>query len=53
MPEDSPFDLSQMKGSLRRAEIDDYIETFYNRIRRHSHLSEVSPEAFEAMLKQA
>jgi putative transposase len=26
----------------------DYIETFYNRSRRHSHLGGTSPEAFEA-----
>ncbi|WP_395239535.1 IS3 family transposase, partial [Salmonella sp. s54412] len=25
----------------------DYIEVFYNRSRRHSHLGGVSPEAFE------
>ena len=38
---------------LATAEIDDYIETFYNRTRRHSHLSGVSPEAFEAIANQA
>ena len=32
---------------LARADIFDYIEVFYNRIRRHSHLGGVSPEAFE------
>ncbi|MGE6223036.1 IS3 family transposase [Aeromonas media] len=32
---------------LARADIFDYIETFYNRVRRHSHLGGVSPEAFE------
>lgn len=30
-----------------RADIFDYIEVFYNRKRRHSHLGDVSPEAFE------
>ena len=30
-----------------RAEIFDYIEVFYNRTRRHSHLGGMSPEAFE------
>ena len=35
--------------TLATAEIDDYIETFYNRTRRHSHLNGVSPETFEAM----
>jgi len=33
------------------ADLDEYIETFYNRIRRHSHLSEASPKAFEAVSK--
>lgn len=32
---------------LARADVFDYIESFYNRTRRHSHLSGVSPEAFE------
>ncbi|MBX9332667.1 IS3 family transposase [Serratia marcescens] len=32
---------------LARADIFDYIEVFYNRSRRHSHLGGVSPEAFE------
>ncbi len=33
---------------LARADVFDYIEVFYNRQRRHSHLGGVSPEAFEA-----
>jgi putative transposase len=37
---------------IANAEIYDYIEMFYNRTRRHSHLSGVSPEAFEAVSKQ-
>ncbi|HGW1000904.1 TPA: IS3 family transposase [Raoultella planticola] len=32
---------------LARADIFDYIEVFYNRARRHSHIGGVSPEAFE------
>ena len=32
---------------LARADVFDYIEMFYNRTRRHSHLGGVSPEAFE------
>lgn len=32
---------------LARADVFDYIEGFYNRRRRHSHLGRVSPEAFE------
>lgn len=32
---------------LARADIFDYIEIFYNRTRRHSHLGGISPEAFE------
>ena len=39
--------------TLATAEIDDYIETFYNRTRRHSHLNGVSPETFEAMSSRA
>ena len=30
-----------------KAEIFDYIEVFYNRARRHNHLGNISPEAFE------
>ncbi|MBT1907724.1 IS3 family transposase [Enterobacter kobei] len=33
--------------ALARADIFDYIEVFYNRARRHSHLGGVSPEAFQ------
>jgi putative transposase len=32
---------------LARADVFDYIEVFYNRKRRHSHLGGVSPEAYE------
>lgn len=32
---------------LARADVFDYIEAFYNRTRRHSHLGGISPEAFE------
>lgn len=38
---------------LATAEIADYIETFYNRTRRHSYLSGVSPETFEAVASRA
>jgi putative transposase len=34
-----------------RADIFDYIEMFYNRRRRHSHLGDVSPEVFEQASK--
>lgn len=34
---------------MANAEIYEYIEMFYNRTRRHSHLSGVSPVAFEAV----
>jgi putative transposase len=30
-----------------KADVFDYIEVFYNRVRRHTHLGGVSPEAFE------
>ncbi|MFN7800420.1 IS3 family transposase, partial [Gemmatimonas sp.] len=33
-------------------DIADYIDTFYNRTRRHSHLGGISPEAFEAAHKR-
>lgn len=36
---------------MARADIFDYIEMFYNRIRRHSYLNGMSPEAFEATSK--
>ena len=36
---------------LARADVFDYIEVFYNRARRHSHLGDVSPEAFEQASK--
>lgn len=35
-----------------RAEIFDYIEVFYNRARRHSHLEGMSPEAFEEIWRK-
>jgi len=37
---------------IARADISDYIESFYNRTRRHSYLGGVSPEAFEAAAKR-
>jgi putative transposase len=37
---------------LANADISDYIESFYNRSRRHKHLAGVSPEDFEAAAKQ-
>jgi hypothetical protein len=36
---------------LAIAEVADYINTFYNRTRRHSHLGGLSPEQFEAAHK--
>jgi len=39
--------------ALARADIADYIDGFYNPKRRHSHLSGVSPEAFEAASEAA
>jgi putative transposase len=38
---------------LAKADVFDYIEIFYNRTRRHSHLGGVSPEAFETASKTA
>ena len=37
---------------LASADIADYIENFYNRMRRHSHLGGVSPDEFEAAAKR-
>ena len=36
-----------------RTDIFDYIEMFYNRSRRHSHLGDVGPEAFEQASKRS
>ncbi len=33
---------------LAIADLSDYIESFYNRIRSHSHLGGLNPEQFEA-----
>jgi putative transposase len=33
------------------ADISDYIDVFYNKTRRHSHLGGISPEMFEAVTK--
>ena len=38
---------------LARAELSEYITTFYNRTRRRQHLGGISPEAFEASAKRA
>jgi len=38
---------------LALADIADYIDNFYNRTRRHSHLAGVSPEQFEAAHKRS
>lgn len=32
-----------------KADVFEYIEVFYNRKRRHSHLNQLSPIAFEAL----
>ena len=37
---------------LATEDISDYIESFYNHTRRHSHLGGVSPEEFEATFKK-
>jgi len=38
-------------GELALADIGDYINSFYNCSRRHSHLGAVSPKQFEAAHK--
>jgi len=37
--------------ALAEEDISDYIDVFYNRTRRHSHIGGVSPEGFEAKVK--
>jgi putative transposase len=37
--------------ALAIADVAAYIDTFYNRVRRHSHLGGLSPEQFEAAHK--
>lgn len=37
---------------LATAEMSEYIESFYNQVRRHMHLGGVSPEEFETSAKQ-
>ena len=39
-------------GDKARADIFDYIEVFYNRARRHSHLNGMTPEAFEEVWRK-
>jgi putative transposase len=36
-----------------RSEIFDYIEGFYNRVRRHKHLDQLSPHEFERQRETA
>ena len=41
------------RRALAMADVADYIDTFYNRTRRHSYLAGVSPEQFEAAQAEA
>jgi transposase InsO family protein len=50
LPVDSSSGIYKNR-ELALAEVADYIDTFYNRTRRHSHLGGVSPEEFEAAHK--
>lgn len=44
----------KIRAFYQAADVFDYIEVFYNRIRRHSHLGQMSPHDFEqAALNQA
>jgi len=38
--------------ALATEDISDYIETFYNLTRRHSHLAGLSPDEFEASFRR-
>jgi CubicO group peptidase (beta-lactamase class C family) len=42
------FDEPVDRSVVADAEVAEYIESFYNRTRRHSHLGGLSPEQFEA-----
>ncbi len=48
IPETNP---KMKKGTRKSTTRFDYIELFYNRTRRHSHIGGVSPEAFETASK--
>ena len=39
--------VEEERDILIKADVFDYIEVFYNRNRRHSHLGQVSPHDFE------
>jgi putative transposase len=39
--------------ALATADVSGYIDSFYNRTRRHRHLGGVSPEQFESSAKRA
>jgi hypothetical protein len=43
--------MSLKAVSIARWSVSDYINTFYNRTRRHAHLGAVSPEPFETSAK--
>ena len=43
--------ISYKNRDLALKDVADYIDHFYNRPRRHSHLGGVSPEQFEAAQK--
>jgi putative transposase len=38
---------------VAKADLADYIDNFYSRMRRHSHLGGLSPEQFEAAHKRS
>ena len=41
--------MSRENREFALTDVADYIDMFYNRARRHSHLGGVSPEQFEAV----
>ena len=45
-------DLDPLRGEAR-SEVFDYIESFYNRVRRHKHLDQLSPHEFERQRQTA
>jgi putative transposase len=58
-PQNSSHEHEQIKKRIyqtraeARSEIFDYIEGFYNRVRRHKHLDQLSPHEFERQRETA
>jgi len=49
IPRPGGLHLSRCPGKLDPHNVFDYIEGFYSRVRRHSHLDQLSPMNFEQL----